>query len=146
MDIWIHTVISAIIAAVLWPFFGPLSLLVFVGGVLSDADHVLWYLVKYKTFNLKKSYDYCKDISVNKRIEIYKKAVLIFHSFDALIGLLILSIIYNPLYIVLLGLVVHLFLDFIAPIIFWKGNYFACVFRKSAIVFLYQLIFKKKRF
>ncbi|MBC8500325.1 MAG: hypothetical protein ISS25_01510 [Nanoarchaeota archaeon] len=142
MEIWQHTVISAIITAVLWPFFSWWSLLVLVGGVLIDSDHVLWYYYRRGDFNLRKVYSYCRAISDNKDTKEYKKAVLIFHSYEALVVLAVLSFFIPQFVLLLIGVIEHMLSDFLYTLYKWRGPYSLVVFRKSAIVFLYDFFTK----
>ncbi|MBU0471571.1 MAG: hypothetical protein KKF89_01265 [Nanoarchaeota archaeon] len=143
MDIWIHVLISAVLFVVLYPFFGVWSLLVFVGGVLVDADHVFWYLVNSSSFSVKKTYNYCKVIEKRKDISAYRDMTMIFHSFDTLLLSVVISFFFSQFWFVVIGLVVHLFADLIFTLIQWKGFYLLDIFKKSAFLFLFRLCFKK---
>ena len=146
MDIWIHAIASAIIAAVLFPFFGAWSLLVFVGGVLIDADHVIWYYTRKGYFDLKATYHYSKNISKYKNVREYSEAVMIFHTFDVFAAVLIMSIIYNPIVMVLIGLFFHLILDYIEIYREFKKPLFLTMFRKSSIIFFIKLALGKDNY
>ncbi|MAG38777.1 hypothetical protein CMO90_01695 [Candidatus Woesearchaeota archaeon] len=136
MDIWVHFTVSALITVVLWPFFGPISMLVLIGGVLIDVDHYFWNIIRNKNYSLKKTYQFCKRIERIKDTERYKEAVMIFHTFDALIIMILISLLFKEFYFILLGVVVHLFMDFMQVYVRWGSPYFLAIFKKSSTIFL----------
>ena len=110
MDLSVHLIVSAILAAVLYPVFGPLSLIALVGGFLIDVDHLLSYAVKFRSLSIKKAYQYHRNLSCLKE---GGKAVQIFHTPEFLILCVVLSF-YSPLvFIFTLSLGIHLILDLI---------------------------------
>ena len=109
----VHLIVSAILAAVLYPVFQWKVLLIFVGGVLIDADHYLWYIYKYKKFNLVDSYKfYLKNMEINDFTNVYG-ILLVFHTIEFLFIMVLLSF-YNKLALLFtLGLLTHYVLDII---------------------------------
>jgi len=142
MDIWVHTIVSIIIELLLWPFFGVWAILVFVGGVLIDVDHVIWYFSKTGKFNLKKNYDHCQDIARRKDVKSYKSATMIFHTFDVLLLVVLLTLIYPNLAPLLIGLVAHLLMDHFYVSANWGKPHFIHLFKKSSLIFLYKSVKK----
>jgi len=137
MEIYQHSIISIILTVVLWPLYGPWALLAIVGGVLIDSDHVLWYWAKSNKFNIKKTYSYCQNVGQTANIKEYKQAWMPFHSYEALLALMILSIIFPQSTPLLIGLLLHLLLDFFWVLYNWKDMLFFHLFCKSGIVFFY---------
>ncbi|MBU1201363.1 MAG: hypothetical protein KJ583_04845 [Nanoarchaeota archaeon] len=144
MNILSHTIISAVIAMILWPFFGFWSLLVLVGGVLVDSDHLFWYVVTHRKFSIRKAYVYCMNIELEKNIPEYLSVVVIFHSYETVIALVLLATIIPQTIPLALGLVVHLLLDFVHIYSLYKKSYFLTLFKKSAVIFLYKTFFARK--
>ena len=56
MDIKHHVIVSTLLAIFIYPTYGIFALLVFLGGVLIDVDHYLWYIVVKKSFSIKLKY------------------------------------------------------------------------------------------
>lgn len=111
-----HFISCIILSIVLWPFFGAFSLLCFIGGFLVDVDHNLWYMYKHKTWNGFKAYPHYIKLAKEKMTERKGKksegrSIMIFHSIEFGIILLIVSFFYKTAILVLLGLVLHWILD-----------------------------------
>jgi len=92
----------------LYPFLGGNVLIVFLSGVLVDADHYLLYVFRKKDLSVKKCYDYHKDIE-----GLGKDNLEIFHTFEFWVLLLVLSFYYYLFWFVLLGVMFHMVLDWI---------------------------------
>lgn len=114
-----HFISCIILSIVLWPFFGAFSLLCFIGGFLVDVDHNLWYMYKHKTWNGFKAYPHYIKAAKNK--DRVGKCFMIFHTIEFALILIILSFFYNPIGLVLLGLIMHWILDCIYKL---KNNMF----------------------
>lgn len=109
MEIIVHFFISAILAGLLFLFFGWYSLLAFVGGVLIDIDHYILYFFIHKNFNLKKAYYYFKDRNFDKHYFL----LYVFHSMELLIVMIIISFYNKIILIITLGMALHYAADFI---------------------------------
>lgn len=109
----IHFIISTILAIILFPFFGFYSLFVFIGGFLIDLDHILFYWIKFKSFNLKRTHDYCRNITLKKDIKEYKQVLIIFHSIEFIILISIFSFYHKTFLILLIGVIIHIIMDMI---------------------------------
>ncbi|MBS3158001.1 hypothetical protein J4206_01810 [Candidatus Woesearchaeota archaeon] len=114
-----HFISCIILSIVLWPFFGTLSLLCFIGGFLVDIDHNLWYMYKHKTWNGFKAYPHY--IKAARKKERVGKCFMIFHTIEFFIILVILSFFYMSIVLVLLGLILHWILDSMHKL---KDNHF----------------------
>jgi len=109
-----HLFTSTIIAIALYPIFGWKVIFVIAGGVLIDMDHYLWYVFKYRNFNVFDCYKYYID-GLDK--EKYKKnlgIVLVFHTIEFLLLMIFLSFYSKLSLLFVIGLLAHYLLDFIA--------------------------------
>lgn len=87
-------------------------LLIVTTSILIDIDHLLYYIFKFRRYNIQEMYIYFLKKICSRGDSLLP--VLIFHNFETLILLIILSLIY-PLFIyVAIGLFIHLILDWIA--------------------------------
>ncbi len=103
----------------LFPWIGWHSLWAIVGGYLIDADHVLWTGYKKGIYSIKKSYYHHLD---RKKKKGYEKGVLhIFHTVEFVLWMVAMSYLmyvfqerwmFYMFAITLLGMIVHLTLDF----------------------------------
>ena len=109
----VHFAVSAALAAILFPFYGWYSLLVFVGGFLIDVDHYVWYAVKFRDLNVKNSYGYLVNLVKKKDTKGLEELLCVFHSVEFILLLLIASFFFKKIFLVVIGLAVHLILDFI---------------------------------
>jgi len=117
MKIKVHVLASFIIAFLIFLitknaiYFS----LVFLSGILMDADHVLYFVLKNRRFNLVENYRWCLGrLEDFKKGNFQKPCPFIFHSVEFLILIFILSIIYNPLFFLLIGFASHMILDIIS--------------------------------
>jgi hypothetical protein len=93
--------------------------IIFLSSFLIDFDHYLLYIFKKKDFVFMNAYQwfvkrrkkYLK-LSLNER-EKYKREIVIFHYAEFWILLLILSIFSNVFLFVLIGIAIHIFLDWL---------------------------------
>ncbi|MBI2650792.1 hypothetical protein HYX04_05800 [Candidatus Woesearchaeota archaeon] len=113
MKISIHLMASLILVAALYPFFGWSVLFILMGGVLIDADHYFWYVYTYKNFNIVKSYKFfIKNLKINDFTNV-EGAVLIFHTIEFLLVMVLFSFYNKFLLLFTIGLLSHYLLDFI---------------------------------
>ncbi len=114
MDLSEHFFMTSILFFILFPVYGFLGLIVYLGGFFVDADHVLTYMFEKKDFrlktmfNLKKVYRWCKEEDLTGRY-----LINIFHTAEFWILLLILVFFYPILMLVLFGLILHMIMDII---------------------------------
>jgi hypothetical protein len=83
------------------------TLLVFFGTFFIDFDHYLWYISKKRDLNLRNSYNFLKNF------ERYKKHLMVFHTIEFLILVVILAYFFNPFLFILIGILFHSILDLI---------------------------------
>jgi len=114
MDLSWHFFATTVLFFILYPFYGFLGLIVYLGGFFVDGDHVLTYMFENKDFrlktmfNLKKIYTWCKEEDLTKRY-----VICIFHTAEFWILFIILVFFYPILIPVLLGLILHMMMDVI---------------------------------
>lgn len=104
------------------------GILIFIAvNVLIDSDHYPVYVWKFKNLSFKKAHTYFKNIKETNDIAI-------FHTWEFIILILILSLFYKILFLVFLGLLYHMILDIYEvytknikrpfSLIFWIKNIF----------------------
>ena len=142
-----HIVIGAITTSIIFSIFiiTPLqALIIFLSSFLIDVDHYLLYVFKTKDLSLKRSIKYFfkrRDDWLKKPLEERKKsklAIFIFHGIEFWILLIILAIYLPIIWFVILGIFIHMILDYI-DIIYRKDPWYS----KFSQVYVY-LTNKKK--
>jgi len=116
MNLSVHFIVSAILVLILYPFFGPLSLIALVGGFLIDVDHLLSYAFKFRSLSIRKAYRYhrnCGCLKTGKDGEKMSPMLHIFHTPEFLILCIALSFYSRLVLIFTLSLLIHLILDLI---------------------------------
>jgi len=118
-----HLIFGLIFAGLIWLFFPPIGFLGFflilVSSVLIDVDHYLFYVWKVKDWSLIRAYRWSikvdKILLTLKREEIqeYKSFIFIFHGIEFWLILLFLIPLSNTFVFILLGIAIHMVLDFI---------------------------------
>ncbi len=125
-----HFVLGAIFSILVYTLFQitpTQAIIIFLASFLIDFDHYLIYVIDKKNLSLKKSYKYFsqhkeKWVKLSKQQKNqYKNYLLIFHGIEFIILLLVLSFLSNIFLYILIGILFHLFLDYI-DIIYYKGN------------------------
>jgi|SRR3989338_7912853 len=124
MKTWVHFLVSAILAILLYPAFDWKALFIIAGGVLIDIDHYLWHIYKYKNFNLFEVYRFfIKNIEINDYGNVIG-ILLIFHTIEFLLVMAFLSFYFKSVFAFTIGLSSHYLLDLI----------FLCFVAKRVIV------------
>ena len=63
MLIYQHVIVGVIAAAILYPVFGLAGVLtIFAVSVLLDVDHYLIYIYRYRDFDLKRAYNFFRQV------------------------------------------------------------------------------------
>jgi hypothetical protein len=106
------------------------AFLIFFGTFFIDFDHYLFYIFKRNDFSLKNSIKYSKikrdkfySLTPKQRKNI-KKPVYIFHNFESVFFLILLSLFYNNFLYILLGMLFHLLIDYIEFVLHGEYHYF----------------------
>lgn len=100
-----HLISSIVPLILLFPIYKYLSLLFLVGSYLIDADHYLWYVLRFKSFNFKEAY---RESLIRKKGRLH-----IFHTIEFWILMWILSFYSVFFFIIFLGVMFHISLDLI---------------------------------
>ena len=113
METPVHAVVSAVLAAILYPIYGANVLFILVGGVLIDIDHYLWYVIKFKKYGLKECYTYCATGTIKDNWKYVTGCLFIFHNLEFLILSIVLSFYFPWAFMFTIGLLSHYVLDLI---------------------------------
>ena len=130
-----HVLFTALFCIILFLLF-PIQLfdllIIFLVAIFIDVDHYIGYSFSQKSLNLKKAYLHCKSYGIKyrslplkerKKIN-YRKGI--FHGFEWLILIFILSMYYEVFIFIFIGLAFHFFLD--ALYMIYKEDYnFGCL-------------------
>ena len=107
----VHIAASAALAAMVYPFFQWKVPLIFVGGVLIDVDHYLWYVYKYKKLSLLGCYRHYMKHMGDSHQEKDFGTLLIFHTAEFLLLMAVLSFYSEYFLVFTIGLFGHYLLD-----------------------------------
>lgn len=147
MDVSKHIIYGFLLGLVLLPLVGIInSIVIFLSSFLIDFDHYLYYVYQKKDLSLKNSYKWFKEkikkfkkIEKNER-ENYKVSFLCFHGIESVLIFLLLGFFYSLFFYVAIGILFHLFLDYIEQAKFQKR-----IDKVSIIYDLYRFNTKLKR-
>jgi hypothetical protein len=109
----IHFYVSLVLAILLYPAFTWKVLFILVGGVLIDIDHYIWYIFKYKKFNIVGCYRLFIEEEERSGFRLFLGVTLLFHTIEFLILMLVLSFLSEIALMFTIGLVPHYILDMI---------------------------------
>ncbi|MBS3135478.1 hypothetical protein J4401_00790 [Candidatus Woesearchaeota archaeon] len=113
MMLWQHFLASALLAAALYPLTGNAAFLVFIGGFLIDIDHIIYYLFRFRSFGVKKVYEYCLSIGRERKFEEHMRMVKCFHFIEIPLLLFFLGFIDVAFLVASAGFVLHLTMDIV---------------------------------
>ena len=113
MDIWVHVLVSGIVSIALFPKFGWFCFAAIAGGVLIDVDHLIWYMFRFRRFDISGCYKYCTAETYKNNFKDVKGQVFIFHTVEFLAACMILSYFSDLMLMFTAGLIVHYILDLI---------------------------------
>jgi hypothetical protein len=106
-----HAVLGFIFALFIYLIF-PITLfeagVIIFASIFIDFDHYMWYVKRYKDFNLKRAYYRIKEHQKHN-----KKTLMIFHTIEFLILTAIFGIFFNIFFFFFIGMLFHSILDFI---------------------------------
>lgn len=105
----IHFIIGVSVALIIFKFSIPLAVIFVLASVLIDIDHIVE--MKFNKAELKKImvFDLKKYKKINYRTP--QQYLHLFHTFEFMVLLLVLSLLYYPVFIVFLAFFVHLLTD-----------------------------------
>lgn len=104
-----HFILGAIFSILLYFIFHITAFqasLVFFASFLIDFDHYAWHVLRKKSFSLKKSYDFFN-------IKPYEKRMMLFHTLEFILLILILSYFWRKFLFIWIGMIFHSLLDII---------------------------------
>lgn len=118
-----HIIIGALFSIALWLIFPAINwygtLTIFLASFLIDFDHYLYYVKNKRTLNLREAYKWFVDkrekllrLTSQERAK-YKKVIMIFHGIECWIILLLLLFVHKIFMLILVGILIHMILDFI---------------------------------
>jgi len=134
MQIKNHFLVGLILSIILFPFFGIKSIIALIVSVLIDTDHLLWYIFKYRKFNIKHIFDYNENCCI-------KQVLCIFHTIEFIVVLGILSYFSEILLIVFISALVHTALDYF-DLFIW----FSIYSQREPSILLRPLIHRKSKY
>lgn len=109
----------SLILLLLFPGLGFLGvLLIFLSSFLIDVDHYLYYVYNQRDWSLKRAYKwFIKRREAyyklpEKEVGKYKQIILIFHGVECWALIFLISLIFNPVFLIFFGIMFHLLLDF----------------------------------
>lgn len=102
----VHFASSLLLFLALYPFFGPLALLVFLGGFLVDLDYYLIYICMGRGLNPVACYKYFKPAKKE-----FSGMLFPLHSIEVFLISIAAAVFFPQLLFFLLGLSLHYFLD-----------------------------------
>lgn len=108
-----HLIASLIVSLLAYPIFEMFSFLIILTGVFVDVDHYLLYVYKFRSLDLKKAFDFHISLKEVKKGEKQITYIYVFHSFEFMLLLLLLSF-YSIIFVMLfLGVILHVIMDWI---------------------------------
>lgn len=109
-QVYLHALFALIFAAVLYPFIGIYSVVVFLSGFVFDVDHYIYYVIKKRDFNFVNGYFY--HVPGSKVHESHRDSLHIFHTWEVWLLLFILTFLIHEIFLfILLGLLFHMIFD-----------------------------------
>jgi len=145
-----HAIIGLIFSILIYFVFHiPVfyAALIFLASILIDFDHYLWYVLKNKDYSLNHAYYFFKEKRKKfeklsgKEKKTYKMPYLIFHVLEFWIVLFLLSYLNKIFLFILLGIGIHMILDYV-EIIYKKS----VVYPKISLILTYLINNKRKKY
>lgn len=103
-----HILFGGIFSILLYFFFNLTlfeTFLIFFASFLIDFDHYIWHALRKKDWNLKNAYYYLKNLKLEKPF------MVLFHTIEFLLLILILSFFWKGFLFILIGMLFHSLLD-----------------------------------
>ncbi len=117
-----HLIFGLIFTLIIYLIFQitPFQVIIlFTASYLIDFDHYLFYFLKTNNISLKNAKNYFLKLKKNflslspKKRKDYKRPILVFHGIEFWIFLIFLSYLNKIFLFVLIGVMFHMFFDFI---------------------------------
>ena len=103
MKLYQHFIVSCLLAALLYPFYGAYSLLLMITGYLMDIDYIFIYFFRFGDLHPLCAYKYLTTAQMTR------KDLFLFHSIEFIPLLSFLP--YQLAIPLIIGFIVHLILD-----------------------------------
>lgn len=113
MDIQYHVGFTALLAGLFFPIFGWKVIFLFVGGVLVDIDHYLWYVYKYRDWNPLRCHSTYMKHGAKNNYRDFDGSLQLFHTFEFIVLFAYASFLWQPVFIAFIGYLGHWLLDLI---------------------------------
>ena len=105
-----HFIISLIAASIIYFYSAHSAVFIYpfvlMTGFLIDIDHNLWFIYRYKNWNIKQCWKYYKK----KRTSMYDQ-LLIFHTIEFALLISVLAVFYSWAALMFFSLMLHYTLD-----------------------------------
>jgi hypothetical protein len=111
MQVSTHVLVSAALAALLYPLIGWNTLVVFFFGFILDIDHPLFCFAKYREVSLASCLRRCEAMAKNRDVDELNRWLMVFHTVEFLGLLTILSFWSDFALYALIGTLIHMSLD-----------------------------------
>lgn len=117
-----HIILGALFSIIIWILFPDINLiylsLIFLSSFLIDFDHYLAYVFETKNLSLKKAFDYHTrldklEIAERKKGIKNRGPFHVFHTFEFILAVYLVSFIWTPFLYILIGMLFHSALDII---------------------------------
>jgi len=129
-----HFILGFIFSVILFFIFPQINFIkagiIFLSSFLIDFDHYVYYVHKKKDLSLKNAYSwflkkqaYFDKFSKEQRKKHSSGAFLFFHGIEPLIILFLLSFLFKPLLLIVIGFSFHLITDWSKDWIYWRRLY-----------------------
>ena len=145
-----HIIMGAIVSLAIYLIFQitfPQLTIIFLSSFLIDIDHYFLYIFRKKDFSLINAIKYFKErrkkwlsMKPEKRKN-YKRAIFIFHGIEFWLLLIIIANYINLIWFVLIGIFIHMVLDYIDLI--YVNDY---LYTKFSQLYVYYTNKRKKEF
>jgi hypothetical protein len=103
-----HFIASSVLAGILFPLYGWLSLLVFISGFFIDADHYLYTLFTKNMWSLRDSYKFYRFDYKRGSFDLH-----IFHTLEFALCFMLAAVFSQIVLILFVGYTVHMIMDVI---------------------------------
>ncbi len=134
-----HILIAFFIFLVLFPFFSWYSLVISLSSVLIDTDHYIISCIKRKSLSLSKAYTYLKNLDKKQSNKNFKAKycffLMIFHTYEFLFLLFLLSYSHNLFLFILSGFLIHLAADLISIFATYPRRYFFLCLKSLSLMY-----------
>ena len=108
-----HFIFTVLASLLLWPILGWKLALFWLGSFFVDVDHYIWEVFKSKDISFMKAYRRCKNKSKGSR---FSFDFHVFHLVEFWILMLVWGMFSELGFVIFLGLIFHMVLDFIDAI------------------------------